>query len=49
MADIMVNFTPELELIEHLEDLIIIHDLEGRIRYVNRYVQKLLGYSRMMS
>ncbi|MGI6329089.1 MAG: sensor domain-containing diguanylate cyclase [Dethiobacteria bacterium] len=45
MADIMVNFTPELELIEHLEDLIIIHDLEGRIRYVNRYVQKLLGYS----
>ncbi len=35
----------EPELFEYLEDLIIIHDFEGHIRYVNRYVQKLLGYS----
>jgi PAS domain S-box-containing protein len=45
MANSIVSFTPEPELFELLEDLIIVHNLEGRIRYINRYVQKLLGYS----
>ena len=41
----MAENTPELELFEHLEDLVFIHDLQGSICYVNRYVQKFLGYS----
>ncbi len=41
----MVNFIPEPELLEHLEDLIFVHDFEGRICYINRYVEKLLGYA----
>lgn len=41
----MAENTSELEIYDCLDDLVFIHDLQGSIRYVNRYVQKYLGYS----
>jgi diguanylate cyclase (GGDEF)-like protein/PAS domain S-box-containing protein len=33
-----------LELFDDVQDLIFIHDMEGRISYINNYILKLLGY-----
>jgi PAS domain-containing protein len=32
-----------LELFDDVQDLIFIHDMEGRISYINNYILKLLG------
>ncbi|NMB42348.1 MAG: diguanylate cyclase [Firmicutes bacterium] len=34
-----------LRLFENIQDLLFIHDMKGKISYVNRYVYKLLGYT----
>jgi len=45
----LVDITPELatnEILETMQGAVIVADLEGRIRVVNRVAQEMLGYAR---